>query len=134
MATIYGAMNPEGAFIEALSSFTQADVDLQELFDDIAPDQNPIEEDWKISHHMPAGSVPAQWRRDRQLSEFLVEVDGWYVDVLASDTLATLRGSFDSWATDLTLRNPKKLQCFNHPRARSRRDVCNCKLAFPSNS
>ncbi len=107
MATIYGAMNPEGAFIEALSSFTQADVDLQELFDDIAPDQNPIEEDWKISHHMPAGSVPAQWRRDRQLSEFLVEVDGWYVDVLASDTLATLRGSFDSWATDFTLRNPK---------------------------
>ncbi len=89
-------MNPEGAFIEALSSFTPAEVDLHELFGDISPDQNPIEEDWKISQHMPPGSVPAQWRRDRELSEFLVADTGWYVDVLASDTIAALRSNASS--------------------------------------
>jgi len=53
IATIYGAMNSRGAFVEALSSFTPARIDVQELFDDIAPGQDPIAEDWKNSQHMP---------------------------------------------------------------------------------
>jgi len=46
-------MNSRGAFVEALSSFTPARIDVQELFDDIAPGQDPIAEDWKNSQHMP---------------------------------------------------------------------------------
>jgi hypothetical protein len=108
IATLYGAMNSRGAFVEALSSFTPAQIDVHELFDDIAQGQDPIAKDWENSQHMPPGSVPAQWRVDRQLAEFVVEDTGWYADVLASNTIATLRRNATGWAPSSLLSNIKK--------------------------
>lgn len=98
VVTVYGATNPRGAYVETLATLVPAEVDYAELFDDVAPGENPVAQDWSDMHHMPPGSTAAQWRRDRQLCEMLLRRPGRYIDVTAGDTISTLRGHFAEWA------------------------------------
>ena len=72
VATVYGATHSRGAYVETLAALAPADVDYAELFDDVAPGEDPVAQDWSDMHLMPPGSTAAQWRRDRQLCEMLL--------------------------------------------------------------
>lgn len=98
VATVYGATHSRGAYVETLAALTPAEVDYSALFDDVAPGENPVAQDWSDMHHMPPGSTAAQWRRDRQLCEILLLRPGQYIDVMAGDTISTLRRHFTEWA------------------------------------
>lgn len=98
LATIYGATHRRGAFVESLAAIAPASVDLGELFDDVPPGQDSIAQDWESLHHMPRQGIPAQWRNDRFLSELLLHRDDWYVDVMSSDSISTLRTHVAQWA------------------------------------
>lgn len=98
VATVYGASHSRGAFVETLAALAPSTIDFSALFDDVAPGQRPVDQDWAELHHMPRGSTAAQWRMDRQLSELLVLDSGNYVDVMAGDTISVLRAHADDWA------------------------------------
>jgi hypothetical protein len=97
-ATVYGAAHRHGAFVEALAALAPVSFDTAVLFDDVAPGQNPIAQDWGELRQMPPGSIAAQWRLNRQISEVLVRCPGWYVDVMAGDSISTLRANAANWA------------------------------------
>ncbi len=63
LATVYGATHSRGAYVETLATLAPADVDYAELFDVVAPGENPVAQDWSDMHHMPPGSTAIQWRR-----------------------------------------------------------------------
>lgn len=98
VATLYGATHSRGAYVETLAVLAPAEVDYADLFDDVAPGQDPVAQDWSDMHHMPPGSAAAQWRRDRQMCEMLLLRSGQYIDVMAGDTISTLRRHFEEWA------------------------------------
>lgn len=98
VATVYGATHSRGAYVETLAALAPAAVDYAELFDDVAPGQDPVAQDWSDMHHMPPGSTATQWRRDRQLGEMLLLRPGQYIDVMAGDTISMLRRHFREWA------------------------------------
>ena len=95
---MYGATPSRGAYVEMLAALAPAAVDYAELFDDVAPGQDPVAQDWSDMHHMPPGSTATQWRRDRQLGEMLLLRPGQYIDVMAGDTISMLRRHFREWA------------------------------------
>jgi len=98
IATVYGATHSRGAYVETLAALAPTDVDYAGLFDDVAPGDDPVAQDWSNMHHMLPGGTAAQWRRDRQLCEMLLLQPGQYIDVMSGDTISTLRGHFAEWA------------------------------------
>ena len=77
VATMYGATHSRGAYVETLAALAPADVDYAELFDDVAPGEDPVTQDWSDMHHMPPGQ---------------------YIDVMAGDPISALRRHFTKWA------------------------------------
>lgn len=95
-ATLYGAVNPVGAFMESLAYAELVPLPLADLFDDQHPE--PVEQQWERLGHMPTRSVPRQWRDVRTISSFRRVGAGRVVDIASSNSLAYLRATAEQWA------------------------------------
>ena len=95
-ATLYGAANRVGAYMEALAYAEFVPLPLADLFDDKDPE--PVDQQWERLGHMPTRSVPRQWRDVRTMSSFQRVNTGHAVDIASSNSLAYLRETAEQWA------------------------------------
>jgi hypothetical protein len=99
-ATLYGASTQRGSYIEALAyaRMRPHSIPFHEMFSDLAPEDDPIADEWAEQSHMRPGHIPWQWRSERKLAELLLAKDDYYIDLSAADTLGALRRSAGEWA------------------------------------
>ncbi len=96
--TIYAGTAERGAFIEVLSYITPDDVALStmsDFFDDVTSDDELFLHEQiakELAQHggMRQRSVPRGWREDRNIYEFRLPREGWFVDITASDSIGAL--------------------------------------------
>jgi len=104
--TVYGSEHEIGAFCETLAYAKRATLGLDRFFADLAPDQDPVSEDWSALGHMSPGHIGRSWRLSRSISTITVRrpLDRWFVDVLHAETVSALRANTQDWAPDPALR------------------------------
>lgn len=96
--TIYAGNTELGALIEVLSYITPDDRSLRtmsEFFDDVGADDElflhqQIAKELSLHGGMAARSVSKGWREDRNIYEFKLPADDWFVDITASDSLGAI--------------------------------------------
>lgn len=99
-ATIYGAEQRQGAFLETLA-YAKPDPDLDDVNHLFTEGVGPsIADEWRTSGfgHMAPGLVNAQWRTTRAIAEIRVVPDLPLIDLCHSETLGLLRASVAHWA------------------------------------
>lgn len=96
-ATLYGASQRKGAFIEALAQQKFNAIDFSEFLADVSPTENALALEWQTLGHMRPGSVPAQWRLARSLAEVSLVTSDWFIDMSSSETLGVLRRHLPEW-------------------------------------
>jgi hypothetical protein len=118
VASLYGASDRKGAFIENLAPLKLADIDFSHILDGIRSNEDPLASDWRKLGHMNPGSIPAQWRLARSIAEVSVKPEGWYVDVTSFESIGVLRRNSSHWTdhmeitqkpldvSDITGKNP----------------------------
>lgn len=105
-ASLYGATHRRGAFIEALAPLKPAAIDFSQYLTDVGRGDNPLDREWRELGHMAPGNIPAQWRLARSIASLSVPVNGWYVDVSASETIGVLRREVHQWRNPIHLGDP----------------------------
>lgn len=95
--TIYGGSTPSGAFAEVLGYIDPEPpaIAMADLFDDVSDsDADSLAE--QIACELPAAgamaykSIPQGWRQERSLYELTLPPGGWFIDVLAPESIAVL--------------------------------------------
>ncbi len=122
-ASLYGASDRKGAFIEALAPLKLAEIDFPHFLDGVRSTEDPLAKDWRELGHMNPGSVPAQWRLARSIAAVSVTPESRYIDVTSSETIGVLRRASSQWkdhvdapqkpldVSDITGKN-RVLTCF----------------------
>jgi hypothetical protein len=110
-ATLYGAATRRGAFIESLAyaDYQPAKIPVHEIFSDVAPDADPIAEEWRQLSHMAPSNIPANWRDCRRVVDIRLANPGYWVDITSAETVGALRRSAANWATGQYLDNPMRI-------------------------
>jgi hypothetical protein len=128
--TIYTALPVDTAYAESLAQFrpkftkplratstrprsaglrSRSDVKLVDLFDDLDSDEaslfliDQIEAEWIALGHMKPTQIAAIWRQDRRLYEVALPREGWFVDVEAAESVATLSAALGAKLADFEL-------------------------------
>lgn len=99
-ATIYGADQRRGAFLETLA-YAQPDPALSDLNHLFTEGTGPsIADEWSRAGfgHLPPGKVNRQWRTTRAITRIDVSPDLPLIDLCHSESLGILRSSVAQWA------------------------------------
>lgn len=99
-ATVYGANQRKGAFLETLA-YAKPDPDLEDLNHLFTEGTGPsIAEEWSAAGfgHMAPGMVNRQWRTTRAIARIDVVPDLPLIDLCHSETLGLLRSTVTEWA------------------------------------
>ncbi|TWP54028.1 hypothetical protein FKR81_00185 [Lentzea tibetensis] len=99
-ATLYGASEQRGAYVESLAyaELRTSALPLHEIFPDVDENDDPVAADWNTLFHMSPGRIPAEWREIRQLAEVFLCGDEYFVDLAEAENLGVLRRSVREWS------------------------------------